>query len=158
MAKTKKVITEKVVSSNVLDFKSLENKMEAFFIKTLPPLPKNIVEILVKIAPWLAILGVIGGLQGLWAYYRLTRTPLFEMAMYQGWGYRLSPLIILGQLILTGLAIQGLFARKMSAWRLMYYSVWLSLLSSLLYGNLVSLVISGLISFYILFQVKGEYY
>ena len=39
--------------------KQLNKTLEMYLVKRAPALPKNIKEILVKFAPWLAIIGVV---------------------------------------------------------------------------------------------------
>lgn len=142
-----------------VDISNLESQVEGIFTKSLPSLPANAIETLVKIAPWLAIIGVVMGIPAIMtllgvsrmaAYYRLAGMGL-------GWGYQLSNVLYIVQMVLTGLSIQGLFARKLSAWRLMYYATWISVVAGLLSGGIVNMLIVGLISFYLLFQVKKAY-
>jgi hypothetical protein len=54
------------------------------------------------------------------------------------------------------MAVKPLFARRGKGWRLMYYSQLLSLLSSLQYINVGSLIMT-LLGFYLLYQVKSSY-
>lgn len=139
MAKTKHTTSAGAPS---LDFNNLESRMEAVFTKSLPLLPANAIEFIVKIAPWLAVIGVVLGIPAI---------------INLGWGYQVSNILYIAQTVLTALAIQGLFARKLSAWRLMYYASWLSIFAGLLSGGIVSMLLGGLISFYLLFQVKKAY-
>lgn len=156
MAKTKHTTSAGVPS---LDFSNFESQMEGVFTKSLPSLPANAIEFIVKIAPWLAVIGVVLGVPAIMtllgmsqvaSYYRLAGISL-------GWGYQVSNILYIAQTVLTALAIQGLFARKLSAWRLMFYASWLSVFAGLLSGGIVSMLLGGLISFYLLFQVKKAY-
>ena len=59
-------------------------------------------------------------------------------------------------------ALPGLFARKMSGWKLLFYSVIINLVYGLVnsltyFGSILGTLISVLISLYILFQVKSLY-
>ena len=156
MAKVKKTPS---TGAPALDLKNLESQMETLFTKSLPALPANAVDVLVKIAPWLAVIGVLMGIPAIMtllgmsrvaSYYRLAGIDL-------GWGYQASNILYIIQTILTALSIQGLFARKMAAWRLMFYAAWVSVVAGLISGGVVSMLIGGLISFYLLFQVKKAY-
>jgi len=60
-------------------------------------------------------------------------------------------------IVLELIALPGLFKRKESAWRLMFYSTLLSLVQQLFRFDIVGLAIGGAIGFYILFQVKSKY-
>lgn len=156
---SKKVTSSKKPEGTGLDFGSVENQLEILITKNLPALPDNVIETLVKIAPWLAVLGTVMGVPALLTVLKLNRFMAYYHIPGMGWGWELqaSNLLLVVQMILTALSIQGLFARQLSAWRLMYYAAWVSLFSTLLSSGLVSMVISGLISFYILFQVKESY-
>jgi hypothetical protein len=163
--KKTKVSTEKVVHENSnqttsnFDFKNVESQLESLITKNLPALPSNIVETLVKISPWLAVIGTVMGVPAILALLKLNQFAAYYNVpgMGFGWSYQASNLLLIVQMVLTGLSIQGLFAHKMSAWRLMYYAAWVSAISSLISSGIVSMLIGGLISFYILFQVKKSY-
>lgn len=163
--KKSKVSSEKVIesikpkTSTSFDFKNIELQLEGIILKNLPPLPKNIIDLIVQIAPWLAVLGTITGIPAIFALFRVNQFAAYYNipGMGFGWEYQVGNLLLIVQMVLMGLSIKGLFARKLTAWRLMYYSAWISMLSLLLSSGIVSLLISGLISFYILFQVKKSY-
>lgn len=161
MAKTKKVPLSKPVNKEFkFDFAGLESQIETLITKNLPKLPQNIVDILVKFAPWMAILSVIFGLQGVYAIFMVNRwaDQLYAMTgVRNSFIVQLGGIFLLAQVVLSALSIQGLFAKKLSAWRLMYFATWLGIVENLINFNLVSLIISAAISFYILFQVKKEY-
>lgn len=156
MKKTQKISSPQ--SSN-FDFKNLESQLEAVFTKSLPALPTKAVDFLVMISPYLAILGVVAGIPAITALLGLGRV----MSVYRltgvslGFTYQLANVLMIVQMILMGLSVQGLFARKLSAWRLMYYSAWISAVAGLFSGGIVTMLIGGAISFYLLFQVKKAY-
>jgi hypothetical protein len=56
-----------------------------------------------------------------------------------------------------GLALPGLFKRKMSAWKLIFYSQLIGITFSLLSGSILGALIGGLIGLYILFQIRPLY-
>ncbi len=151
--------SSKSSGSPELNFNNVESQIENFVTKSLPPLPEKVIEVLVQLSPWFAVLGVIVGVPTIMtllgvsraaAYYRLAGIGL-------GWGYQISNVLFIIQMVLSALAIQGLFARKLSAWRLMYYSAWVSIVANLISGEVLGMLIGGLLSFYILFQVKKAY-
>lgn len=141
------------------DFKNIESQIETLITKNLPALPENVIETLVKLSPWLAILGTVMGIPAILALFRLNQFAAYYNVpgMGFGWSYQVHNVLFIVQMIIMALSIQGLFARKLSAWRLMYYAAWVSLLSSLLSSGIVSMLIGGLVSFYLLFQIKGSY-
>ncbi len=150
MVKQKK---EKVVT-----VKEWEEKLENFFIKKLPSLPTKAKEIIVKFGPWIALVGLIFSVPTL-----LMALGLYSAFVPAGYGYgihygyNIAWWVSIGSMVLTGIALPGLFKRKMSAWRLMFYSVLVTAAYDLLTLSLGSLIIGTGISLYILFQIKSYY-
>ena len=58
---------------------------------------------------------------------------------------------------MTLMALPGLFARKMSGWTLLFYSRLVSIVARALAGAIVSALVVGVISLYVLFQVRSLY-
>ena len=133
--------------------------MEEYLVRKAPfTLPTGLKEFIVKIAPWLSILGIILAspiilvLLGVGGF-------LYSLGVYAyhgGWFY---PMLIVsaGIIALEAAAIPGLFKRSRKAWRLVFYAVILQLVYNLLSGGIIGALVAGLISLYVLFQVK-EYY
>lgn len=167
MKKTNKINIEpkianaekKIEDATGLNLNKIESQLESLFTKNLPSLPTKAVDTLVKIAPYLAIIGVITGIPAALALLQLGKyATIYRMAgVSLGWSYQLSNLLLIIQMILTALSIQGLFAKKLSAWKLMYYSAWVSAFASLFSAGIISMLIGAAISFYLLFQVKSSY-
>lgn len=150
---------KKIEEVTGLNLKNVELQLQGLFSKNLPNLPEKGIELIVKIAPYLAVFGVISGVPAVMALLQLGKyATIYKMAgVSLGWTYQITNILLIIQMVLTALAIQGLFAKKLSAWKLMYYSAWISAVSTLLSGGLVGMLIGGFISFYILFQVKSSY-
>jgi hypothetical protein len=73
-----------------------------------------------------------------------------------GWfGFIAIGLII--EIALTLMALPGLFARKTSGWTLLLYARLVSIVANLLAGAIVSALVVGVISLYVLFQVRPLY-
>lgn len=146
------------------DWKSLINTLEGYgdlyLVKKAPALPGNIKDILVKIAPYLAILGLVLSLPALLSLFGLGAISL-PFAAYThvrvGFSYLISLAVLFVNLFLMAKAIPGLFAKTVPGWRFMFYASLVNALHSLLRFDLGSLVIGSLISFYFLFQVKSYY-
>lgn len=140
----------------MMDF---EKKLEDFFIKKLPGLPKNIKEIIVKYGPYLAVvllvlsIPVILGLFGLF----IVTTPFALMGGSKGFNYVISIVFGLAILILQIMAISGLFKRQMRAWKLLFYISLIEAISNLLELDLAGLIVGTGLSWYILFQIKSFY-
>lgn len=144
------------VSLNALE----ESIGKIVLAKNIPALPDNIKEIIVKLSPYFAVIGVIMLAPLLLAALGISAVayPFAYLAGTRlGFAYTFGLVFSLVMLVLEAMAIPGLFKRQLKAWRLMFYATLVSLLQSLVNFNLGSLVIGGAISFYFLFQVKSKY-
>jgi len=155
--KTKKVVLE----NSVVGGEGWESKLEDFFVKKLPALPKSVKEALVNFGPWIDVVLIVLMLPWLFAFLGLGSVVMPMSYMMSGfrYGYRFG-IVWWVQMISLGLnlwALPGLFKRKMFAWRLMYYAVIVSAVGSLLNGNLIGGLLNAAIGFYVLFQIKGYY-
>lgn len=137
---------------------ALDKVLNDYLVKKAPALPKGGKEFLVTIAPYLALLGAILGIPALLAVFGLGAvvTPFAWIAGSPTGIFWLFWVVGAAQVALSAMAVKPLFARRGKGWRLMYYSQLLSLLSTLQYFNIGSLVMTVL-SFYLLYQVKASY-
>ena len=135
-------------------------KMEEWFGK-LPVLPVNVKEAIVKIAPWLALVfGILGILAAIAATGLMTVLSPFMLlggGVGAATGGLVGAVLALAGSVLTLMSYSGLKDRKMAGWKLAFYSQAVGVVSSLVALNLVGAVISGLIGFYLLFQIKSYY-
>ena len=131
----------------------LEKELEPIFTKQLPAFPDNIKDLFVKIAPFLAIIGVIIGVSGVGFLALFSPFAWFSGSLIYGIGM----IFLLLMVILDALAIPGLFAQKMAGWKYMYYAQFLNLIYSLCMGNWISGLLGAFIGFWILFQIKEKY-
>ncbi len=147
-------------------FGKLEVILEEYLVEKVPfQLPKNVKEIIVKFAPYLAIIGVVMGIPGVLALLG-AGTILAPLGLvggmmtgrpFLGFGYIVSVVFLGVMILLEGLAIPGLFSRSKKGWTYLYWSALVGVLQNIISFNVGGLVIGGLISMYFLFQVK-EYY
>ncbi len=138
--------------------KQLEVKLEEIFFKKLPALPAKGKEMIVKFGPWIAAVGLVMSLPILLAALGLSALMMPGFGGYSyHFGYNIAWWISIASMVLTGLALPGLFKRKMSAWKLMFYSALVMGVYNLVTFELVSLVIGTGVSLYILFQIKSYY-
>lgn len=133
--------------------------MEDLYAK-LPSLPKNWRDVIVAITPWLALIfGVVGVLGSLVAFGLLTfLSPLVLLGGGIGaasGGIVGSVLALVASALLV-LAFPGTRGRKMSGWKLLFWSEAVSVVSSLVAFSVAG-VVWGLVGFYILFQIKSHY-
>jgi hypothetical protein len=132
------------------------------FIKTLdlylgkkaPQLPKAGKEWIVKYAPHITIAGLI--LMAL-SVLSLMRISSMAREFYAGYGYgmNLHVLISVISMVLSALALPGLFKRDAKGWNFSMYSVVVGSLSPF---EPISIIISLLIGLYILFQIRPYYF
>jgi hypothetical protein len=143
----------------------LENTLNDLLVKKAPfQLPKSVKDILVSLAPWLALIGGILGVLGALAIFGLG-SVFGPLALYGGVAYAgtyyttfLISSIVLGVSgVIDLLAFPGLQKRSIKGWRLLFYGELIWAVATLVKFDLVGLIIGGLIGFYLLFQVR-EYY
>ena len=138
--------------------KDLIGFLDFYLVKKAPfQLPGEVKEFLVKFGPWIALVLLVLSLPGLLLMLGLGTAFMPFGGVSYGVGFSYLTVVLLAQLVLLGLALPGLFKRKMSAWRLMFYSELVSILFSLLIGSIVGAILGGLIGLYILFQIRSLY-
>lgn len=140
--------------------KQLEDFLYEYLVKKAPPLPTNIKEVIVKFAPWVTLvifiltLPAIALLFGLGA---LVAPFSFMGGITAGTNTILTLVFSAVQIVLEAMAIPGLFKNSRKAWDLLYYATLVGALQNLIIFNLGGLVVGGLLSLYILFQVREHY-
>jgi hypothetical protein len=143
----------------------LENTLEVYLVKKAPfSIPENWKELIVQFAPYLTILGIIVSVPAVFAVLGLGAlvSPFTAFlgpryALSYSFNYVLSMVALVVVIVLAAMAVPGLFKRKEKAWRFLFYASLVNVVSGFLGGDWVGMIISTLISWYILFQVK-EYY
>lgn len=136
----------------------LDKVLSDFLIKKAPALPDGGKKILVQLAPWFAVLGTILGLPAILAVFGLGAviTPFAAVAGARTGIFWLFWVVGLAQVVMAAMSIKPLFAREGHGWRLMFYSQLLSIVTSLQYFNVMSLVIT-ILCLYLLYQIKSSY-
>lgn len=126
------------------------------YFEKAPALPANIREVLVKIAPWLALIGgILGLLSGIGA---LGFSPLAMFGgPHMGMMFLVSGILTIVVSIMLLMAFPKLSKQQMGGWMLLFWVEVINLLSLLVVFNLIGFIIGGLIGFYLLFQVKSYY-
>ena len=141
----------------------LEATLEVYFGKKAPALPENIKEIIVKIAPYLTIIGLILTIPAILILFGLGSAATMMAPLGGTNSLAAVPtmwfgiLLLIPAVILEAMAVPGLFARKAIAWKYIFWAQLISVVSSLVQLNILGALISALIGFYILFQVKSYY-
>lgn len=140
----------------------VDSSLSPFFLKKIPPLPKNFSELIVKFGPYLILIAIISSLFSLISFMEIRSfgyrvfSPFISTARL-GFPFFLSILISAINTLILISALPGLFSRKLRSWKLLFFSVLLSLFQILSFRNIFSPIISGFISFYFLYQIKPFY-
>lgn len=143
--------------------KDLMGMLEYYLVTKAPfALPQGVKEWIVKYGPWIDVILLILFLPAILLALGLSAAFLPFAMMGGVAGFGLASIILIVQLVLMVAALPGLFARKMSGWNLLFYSIVVNLVyglvSSFSYlGSILGTIISTIISLYILFQVRSLY-
>jgi hypothetical protein len=130
-----------------------------YYLVTKAPvqIPDNVKEWLVQYGPWITIVVLALTLPMLMLALGLgtVLVPFGGVGYVTGFGVVALGLIV--EIGLTVMALPGLFARKMSGWTLLFYARLVSFVANVLAGAIVSALVVGVISLYVLFQVRLLY-
>ncbi len=138
--------------------KDLIGFLDYYLVQKAPfQIPDGGREWIVKFGPWIALILLIISLPALLIVLGIGTLLLPFGGVGYAQGFGLAAIALCINLVLTIMALPGLFARKMSGWRLMFYAQIVGLVSSLLSGNILGAIVGGLISLYLLFQVRTLY-
>ena len=136
--------------------------MAEWFAKA-PQLPKNWQDTLARIAPILSlifgILGIIvaiGGLGVLTATSPLAFLGGAQTVSSYGTGFISTLIYLVGSVLLLA-AYPGLKAKKYKGWTLLFWSEAANLIGGLVSLAFASAIISALIGFYLIFQIRSYY-
>ena len=137
---------------------TLEATLEKYFGKQAPQLPKSIKKIIVDFGPWLLIISILTSLPGLITTFGFSFSayPYHRMWGRSSWGitYVVISILTCG---LSIAALPGLFKKSIKGWRLVFYTSLISLISPLITLNLIGFVVSAVLSWYFIFQIKSYY-
>lgn len=166
---TKKTHSKSSTTSDepkTMDFEEISAELEKFFTKTLPAFPKGLKEFLVKFIPWINLIIMIFALPiivvgfGLGAIFSAIGFGFGGYAGFNPLGF-IGALISLAGVVLTVMALPGLFKRQYKGWQYSYWSVYVSAVASLINGSIATSIFAVVfilfVNFYVLFQIK-EYY
>lgn len=146
---------------------SLIKPLEKSF-KSLPHLPRGIVDFIVGITPWLVLLGgvfsVLGAVSLLLSSFT-TSTFMGQFMRYYQYSRSYFLVSSISELIMGGLlllAFKPLQNRKIAGWMLLFWVNVVSLVHQgftlfMGYHSILGFVISAVIGFYLLFELKPSY-
>lgn len=139
---------------------NLEATLNEYFVKKAPfQLPDGVKEVLVQYGPWVMVVMLVLSLPVLLAAVGLGAflAPFAVLGGANATAFTVGTLFSLASLVFEVVALPGLFKRKKSGWNLLFYSNLVSVAGSLVALNVVGAVLSAVISFYFLFQVRSKY-
>ncbi len=137
----------------------LERRLDKFFAEKVWRLPTKAREVIVKIAPYLAILGLVMTVPMILTLlgFSLLTPVYFLRGLHFGLTYLFSIMFLLIGAVLEVIIIPGLFKREKKAWKIMFWMSLINAVGAILKMDLGNLIIGTGLSWYILFQIK-EYY
>lgn len=136
----------------------LEKELEPIFAK-FPAFPENIKDLLVQIAPYLAgLIVVLGGLSILSIFGMGSSLNALGYSAYgSSWNMWLSILSLGASAFISLLAFKPLQNKEKKGWNYMYYISLIGFATNVISFNIFGALIGGLLSFWILFQLKSRY-
>lgn len=138
--------------------KDLIGFLDYYLVQKAPfQIPDNAKEWIVRYGPWITLVMLVLALPPLLFALGIGAILIPFGGLGYATGFTYLTIVLIVELGLRALALPGLFARKMSGWRLVFYAQIVGLVFSLLSGSFVGPVLGTLISLYILFQVRSLY-
>jgi hypothetical protein len=141
--------------------KDLIGFLDYYLVKKAPfQLPDGVRMAIVKFAPWIAVVLLLLALPVLLVALGLSMAILPAAAAAGATpaaGLGLTTIVVVVELVLDVMALPGLFARRMSGWRLIFYARLIAIVAALLRGAIIGAIVGGVIGLYILFQIRPLY-
>lgn len=138
--------------------KDLIGFLDFYLVKKAPfQIPDGGREWIVKFGPWITVVLLILTLPILLFALGIGTILIPFGGVGYATGFGVLTLVVALEVGLMIAALPGLFARKLSGWTLLFYSQLVSIVYSILMGAIVSGLLFGLISLYVLFQVRPLY-
>lgn len=137
----------------------LEKELEPIFLEKFPAFPDHVKEGIAQYGPYVILVLAVLGLLGLLTAFGLGSAALGVGVAAYGGGFSFYIGIALAAItmILYVMAFSPLRARKRAGWNLIYYALLLGLVGSLIQLNIIGLIISAVVGFWILFQVREKF-
>lgn len=135
---------------------SFINWLDLYFGQKAPQLPAGVRGFIVKIMPWLVLIGIIWSIPSLFAILGFGTFARYNI-MYWSGAYEYAWMFNVVILILEVIALPALFNRKMKGWKFIFYATLVCGISNLVMMNIGSLIIGLLVGFYLLFQIRSYY-
>lgn len=138
--------------------KDLIGFLDFYLVQKAPfQIPANAKEWIVQYGPWITVVLLVLTLPPLLIVLGIGAAFMPFGGIGYAAGFTYLTIVLIAELGLMVAALPGLFARKMSGWRLLFYAQILSFVFSLLSGSIVGAIVGVVISMYLLFQVRPLY-
>ena len=120
-------------------------------------MPSSVKEMIVKYGPYITLVILVLSLPAVLFIFGIgaALTPYYMMAGRAG--ISLLSIFLIVCLVMEGLSIPGLMARKISGWNWAYWALLLNIVYSVLSLRVFEALISAAVGLWVLFQIK-EYY
>jgi len=138
----------------------LDKTLQTYFLDKAPKMPADIQKLIVQYGPYLVLIGTVFSAFGLLSAFGLmaVSTPFMMMGGYHaGSFYQINVLFGIASVVLSALALPGLFKKTKQGWQYSFYNTILGAVMNAVTFNLIGLVIGAGIGFYILYQIKHHY-
>ena len=132
--------------------------LDEYLVKKAPfQIPEGGKEFIVRFGPWISLVLLLMALPFLLIALGLGAVVAPFAGVRYSTGFGIAATFALVQVVMLGMALPGLFARKMSGWTLLFYEQLVGFVGSVLSGSIIGGIIGALIGLYILFQGLNEY-
>jgi hypothetical protein len=138
--------------------KDLIGFLDFYLVQKAPfQIPDNVKEWIVRYGPWITLVMLVLALPPLLFVLGIGAAFIPFAGVGYATGFTYLTVVLIIELGLRAAALPGLFARKMSGWRLVFYAQIVNFVFTLLSGSVVGAVLGAVISMYVLFQVRPLY-
>jgi hypothetical protein len=139
--------------------KDLIGMLDYYLVQKAPfQLPDGAREAIVRFGPWIGVVLLILSLPAILVLLGIGTLLLPFGGLVYATTFTWAVIFLIVHFVLLIAALPGLFARRISGWKLAFYSELFSILWSLSNFNVFGGLIGGLIGLYILFQVRTLYH
>lgn len=137
----------------------LERELEPVFLGKFPPFSESVKEFVVQYGPYFILILSILGLFGLLTAFGIGSVISGMGTVSTSFGISFYINILLGifVLIMYLMAFTPLRARKRSGWNLLYYALLIGIVSNMIQLSIIGTLVSGVLGFWILFQIREKY-
>ena len=132
--------------------------LDFYLVQKAPfQIPESGKEWIVKYGPWITVVLLVLALPPLLLVLGIGAALVPFAGVGYATGFTYLTIVLMAELGLMVAALPGLFARKMSGWRLLFYAQILGFVFSLLSGSIIGAILGVVIGMYLLFQVRALY-